>query len=250
MIEIDYQGDAAWITIDRPSKANAIDVEGWHELKSALIEAENRSRAIVLTGVRDYFSAGDDQSISRNLENADDIEEFGGLFADVLIEHIEGNQVPVIAAVNGYAYGAGLELIVAADLAVAVKDATFCLPETDIGGWPPFACRRIPQLGGRKQGMEAILLAEPFDAETAYEWGIVNRVVEQDRLRPTVKGFIDQVVDSPRRSIKYAKRAARPKGQDTNERDALIGGFAFRHLSEERHEGADSVVTDRDPEYK
>jgi enoyl-CoA hydratase/carnithine racemase len=223
VIHTETRGDAHWVTIDRPEKRNALHLEGWRRLGEELVRAEAESRVAVLTGVEDVFCAGDDIAVIDEAESAADVEEL----ADALYETfwgIERLSVPVIAAVNGLAYGGGFELVCAADLAVAVDDAAFALPETTIGAYPPYAVERVGESCGRKRLMELILTGEPIDAETAHEWGLLNRVVGDGELEPAVTRFVERISESPKRATATAKRLAR--APEDGARDRIRGALS------------------------
>lgn len=235
MIRAETRGDAHWVTIDRPEKRNALHLDGWRRLGEELSRAEADSRVAVLTGVEDVFCAGDDIAVIDEAESAADVEEL----ADALYETfwgIERLSIPVIAAVNGLAYGGGLELVCASDLAVAVDDVTLALPETTIGAYPPYAVERVGEICGRKRLMELVLTGEPIDAETAAEWGLVNRVVAADELESAVERYVEQIGTSPKRATAAAKRVAR--STDDGARDRIRG-----MLSQLRHDEACRAAT-------
>jgi enoyl-CoA hydratase/carnithine racemase len=223
MIRAETRGDAHWVTIDRPEKRNALDLEGWRLLGEELARAESESRVAVLTGVEEVFCAGDDISVIDEAESAAEVEAL----ADALYEAfwgIERLSIPVVAAVNGLAYGGGFELVCAADLAVAVEGAALALPETTIGAYPPYAVERVGALCGRKRLMELVLTGDPIDAETAREWGLVNRVVPAEELEPAVERYVERIGDSPKRATATARRFAR--GGDDGARDRVRGALS------------------------
>lgn len=225
MIEYEQRGDAAWITIDRPEKKNAVHLDGWRELTAALDRAETEARVAVLTGVADSFSAGDDIAVIEGADTAADVDELVAVLGDVLFG-IEDLAIPVVAAVNGLAYGGGCEMVLAADLAVATEDATFALPEASIGAYPPYAAERVAATLGKKRFMELALTADPIDAERARDWGLVNRVVAPDDLAATVDELVDAVAASPAGSLRVTKRAVAARLQSAGERERVRGGFA------------------------
>ncbi|WP_101295074.1 enoyl-CoA hydratase/isomerase family protein [Halegenticoccus soli] len=225
MLSYDRRGDAAWITIDRPEKRNAVHVEGWRELARLLERAESEARAAVVTGVDDAFCAGDDIAVIDDAETADEVEELADCLHGALFG-VEALDVPVIAAVNGLAYGGGLELVLGCDLAVAVEGATFALPETRIGAYPPYAVERIAAVGGRKRLMELALAGEPIGAERALDWGLVNRVVPESELEPTVEAFVRRIAESPAASVAATKRYAARRASDAGARDRIVGALS------------------------
>jgi enoyl-CoA hydratase/carnithine racemase len=223
MIDAETRGDARWVTIDRPEKRNALHLEGWRRLGEELARAEAESRVAVLTGVEDVFCAGDDIAVIDEAESAAEVEALADALYDAFWG-IERLSVPVVAAVNGLAYGGGFELVCAADLAVAVDDAVLALPETTIGAYPPYAVERVGDICGRKRLMELVLTGDPIDAETAHEWGLLNRVVEPGGLEPAVEAYVDRIGRSPKRATATARRFAR--STDDGARDRIRGALS------------------------
>jgi len=241
MIEYEQRGDAAWITIDRPEKKNALHLEGWSDLRAALDRAAEETRVAVITGVEDSFSAGDDIALIEATETADDLDELVGVLGDVLFG-IENLEIPVIAAVNGLAYGGGCEMVAAADLAVATTEATFALPEASIGAYPPYAAERVAETVGKKRFMELAMTARPVDAERALDWGLVNRVVPRGDLAATVEEFVEAVASMPAAGLRVTKRAVAARVQASGELERVRGGFAQVRADEESRAATDRFL--------
>lgn len=224
MIRYDRRDTVAHVTLDRPEKKNALTMAGLRDLSEAFDRAEREARVVVLHGAGDGFCAGDDIA---SLASLGDETEPAALAAR-LYEALFGAEqlsVPVIAAVDGVAYGGGFELVAAADLAVATEDATFALPETRIGAYPPYAVARIGQLCGRKRLLELVLTGEPVDAETALDWGLLNRVVPAADLDRTVATYVDAIHESPTEAVALAKRYVHAATAASGERDRVVEGF-------------------------
>ena len=224
MLQYDTRGEASWLTLDRPEKKNALHLDGWNELRDGLDRAADESRVAVLTGVDDVFCAGDDIALIDEAETAADVEELTDTLYDVLFG-IESLEIPVVAAVNGLAYGGGCELVAACDLAVAVEDATFALPETTIGAYPPYAVERVAETVGKKRLMELALTGDAIDADRAAEWGLVNRVVADGEVEATVDGFVESIASSPRRSTRLTKQYAALGATNPGTRERIRGAF-------------------------
>ncbi|MDL5363670.1 enoyl-CoA hydratase/isomerase family protein [Halalkalicoccus sp. NIPERK01] len=231
MIERSTREDAVWIRLDRAEKMNALHLEGWRDLHDALERASEDARVAVITGTDDVFCAGDDIEVLDAMEGADDVDALATELRRVLFG-IEELPIPVIAAVNGLAYGGGCEIVAASDLAVAVEDATFALPETRIGAYPPYAVERMAEMVGKKRSMELALTGEPIDAATALEWGLINRVTPHGGLADAVSGFVDGIVRSPKDSIRLAKRHALHGKPDRGDEDRIAGALARATASE------------------
>ncbi|GII04470.1 enoyl-CoA hydratase-related protein [Planobispora takensis] len=188
------------ITIDRERKLNALDYPTIDTLLAALerIESDDSARAVVLTGAGPRaFSAGADipslaGSIAGGTERAlREIVRRG----HALTRRIEEFPKPVIAAVNGLAYGGGCEIVEAAPLAIAAGHATFAKPEIALGFPPPFGgSQRLPRHVGRKRGLEMILTGDPIPAARAAEIGLVNAVVPAGDLLAAARDLAARII--------------------------------------------------------
>ncbi|MEW2490645.1 crotonase/enoyl-CoA hydratase family protein [Streptomyces sp. NPDC048411] len=188
------------LTIDRERKLNALDYPTIDTLLAELDRADSDDgvRAVILTGAgHTAFSAGADipslaASIAGGPERAmREIVRRG----HALTRRIEEFPKPVIAAVNGLAYGGGCEITEAAPLAIAADHATFAKPEISLGFPPPFGgSQRLPRHIGRKRGLEMILTGDPIPATRAAELGLVNAVVPADELLDTARDLAERII--------------------------------------------------------
>ena len=182
---VHLENDISIITIDRSKKLNALNKETISELHHAIKEADaNKNvRAIILTGNGEKaFVAGADIS-----EFADfDVQQAAQLSREgqmLLFDFIENLSTPVIAAVNGFALGGGLELAMAAHFRVASDNARMGLPEVSLGVIPGYGgTQRLAQLIGKGRALEMIMTAQMIDASKAEQWGLVNAVTSQEEL--------------------------------------------------------------------
>ena len=185
------------ITINRPSKLNALNRDTIQELHEALVVANQSKdiKVIIVTGSGEKaFVAGADIS-----EFADfNIEEGGRLAAkgqELLFDLIENLSTPVIAAVNGFALGGGLELAMACHFRLASDNAKMGLPEVSLGVIPGYGgTQRLPQLVGKGRAMEMIMTAGMIDAETALNYGLVNHVTPQEELLATAQKIAGKIM--------------------------------------------------------
>lgn len=184
-ILITKEGTIATITINRPEKLNALNRNTIQELHQAFeaLEQNLDTRAIILTGSgQKAFVAGADIAEFAGFS----VEEGVQLAAqgqDTLFNFVENLRVPVIAAINGFALGGGLELAMACHIRVASDTAKMGLPEVSLGVIPGYGgTQRLPQLIGKGRAMELILTAGMVAAEEAYRTGLVNHVVVPEEL--------------------------------------------------------------------
>ncbi len=200
----------AVITLNRPDKLNCLDQTGWKELRQALKEGDDHPgvEVQIITGAGRAFCAGDDISL---LTQVSDIDLCKDLMLDCIYElthTILHLQKPLIAAVNGYAYGGGCELVLLSDLAVASEKALFAQPEGRIGAWPMIAATFGPLLLGNKHINELIMLGEPISADKALAMGLVNRVVPPENVMPAAREMASQVMKSSPVSLKIIKETS------------------------------------------
>jgi len=209
-ILISRKEGVATITINRPKKLNALNKETIEELHDAFKEAHSGSdtRVIILTGSGEKaFVAGADIS-----EFADfDVEEGADLAKkgqNSLFDFIENLSTPVIAAVNGFALGGGLELAMACHFRVASDNAKMGLPEVSLGLIPGYGgTQRLPQLVGKGKAMEMIMTAGMITAEDALKSGLVNHVVTQEELLPLANKIASKIMNNSSTAIASAIKA-------------------------------------------
>jgi enoyl-CoA hydratase len=187
---IDVKNEIALLTLNRPEKLNALSYAVNDRLLHLLgrIEDDGSIRAVILTGAGDRaFSAGGDihefsQSVNKGADIA--VKDFVRR-GQAVTARMEAFRKPIIAAVNGIAFGGGCEITEAVHLAIASERAIFAKPEINLGMPPTFGgTQRLPRLAGRKRALELLLSGEKFSPQRAYEMGLVNRIVPHDDLLP------------------------------------------------------------------
>lgn len=196
----EQRGRIALLTLNRPAKLNAINFEMIDRLMQLLGEIENDPGigAVILTGAGDEaFSAGADiPQFTATLEESVDAaaKAFVGR-GQAMTTRLETFPKPIIAAVNGLAYGGGCEITEAVHLAVASDRAMFAKPEIAIGIAPTFGgTQRLPRLAGRKRALELLLTGDPFTVERAFDLGLVNKVVPHSALIDTATALAERVM--------------------------------------------------------
>ncbi|WP_375237758.1 enoyl-CoA hydratase/isomerase family protein [Aurantibacter sp.] len=205
------------ITINRPTKLNALNKATIQELHNAFKVAniDATTKVIILTGSgTKAFVAGADIS-----EFADFSIENGGKLAakgqELLFDFVENLETPVIAAVNGFALGGGLELAMSAHFRIASDNAKMGLPETSLGVIPGYGgTQRLPQLIGKGRAMELVMTAGMLDAPTALNYGLVNHVVAQEELIPLAEKIASKIMRNSSVAIGKAIRAVNANFKD------------------------------------
>jgi enoyl-CoA hydratase len=195
----------AVLTFQRPEKLNALNYELVDSIVQALgqIEEENQIRAVVLTGSGRAFSAGADiHEFSKDVRLGPQVAYRRFVRrGQNLTRRIENFSKPVIAAVNGLAYGGGCEIVEATHLSIAVPEAAFAKAEIALGMPPCFGgTQRLPRLIGRKRALQMILTADSISAEQAKENGLINAVVPKENL-------MDEAIGLGQRIARFASEA-------------------------------------------
>lgn len=241
------------ITINRPSKLNALNRETIEELHDAFKKADNSSetKVIIVTGSGEKaFVAGADIS-----EFADfSIEEGGQLAAkgqELLFDFVANLSTPVIAAVNGFALGGGLELAMAAHFRIASGNAKMGLPEVSLGVIPGYGgTQRLPQLVGKGRAMEMIMTAGMIDANQALQYGLVNHVVSQEELIEFAKKTAGRIMKNSSVAIASAIKAINTNYKDgENGFEVEIEEFGNCFGTEDFKEGTQAFLQKRKADF-
>jgi enoyl-CoA hydratase len=242
------------LTVNRPDKLNALSNELTEELQHLLdeIEKDVDLRVVVITGAGDKaFVAGADinELVERDALKGRDVSRF----RQALFARIENLPVPVIAAVNGYALGGGLELALACNIRIASEKAKFGAPEVKLGIIPgDGGTQRLPRLVGLGRAMELVLTGDFIDAQEAHRIGLVNRVVSPDELMESVMTLAKKIASRPPLAVKYAKEAVnRSQEGDTTSGYALESYLhALACTTEDKTEGVAAFLEKRKGQFK
>src|SRR6478735_7275318 len=184
-ISCDIKSGVLIITINRPDKLNALNKQTIEELHETLVEAEgqNEIRAVILTGAgQKAFVAGADIAEFANY-SVNEGKQLSSSGHFKIFNFIENFSKPIIAAVNGFALGGGLELAMACHIRVVSDTAKMGLPEVSLGVIPGYGgTQRLAQLMGKGKAFELIVTADTINAQDAYKWGLANHVTSQEDL--------------------------------------------------------------------
>jgi enoyl-CoA hydratase len=244
----------ATITLNRPEALNAFSKEVVSEVLQALedIRSDESVRVVILTGAGEKaFSAGADikAMIGMNASKARELS----LMGEKLCLALENLEKPVIAALNGYALGGGLEVAMSCDLRIASENSRMGQTEINIGlipGWG--GTQRLTRLVGRTKAKEMVFTGKMIDARTAEQLGIVNMVVPADKFREAVRQFALELASKAPVAIKVAK-ALIDKGAEIGLDSALAlerEGFGVVASTEDLQEGVNAFTEKRKPVFK
>ena len=252
-ILIEKQDAIAIITINRPTKLNALNKATIQELHDGfkLLNEDKSVKVIVITGSGEKaFVAGADISEFAHFS----VEEGGKLAAQgqaLLFDFVQNLDTPVIAAVNGFALGGGLELAMSCHFRVASDNAKMGLPEVTLGVIPGYGgTQRLAQLVGKGRAMEMIMTAGMIDAETAKNYGLVNHVVPQAELLEFAKGIASKITKNSSVAIAKAIQAVNANYTDgINGFNVEIENFGFCFGTEDFKEGTTAFLEKRKAEF-
>ncbi|MGQ0664767.1 MAG: 2-(1,2-epoxy-1,2-dihydrophenyl)acetyl-CoA isomerase PaaG [Pseudomonadota bacterium] len=244
----------ARITLNRPDKLNAFTAEMHAELRDALSRAAApaAARAVLLTGAGRAFCAGQDLGQRRGAESPDLGETIDKLF-NPLIRAVRGLGLPVIAAVNGVAAGAGMSLALACDIVLAARSASFLQAFAKIGLVPDSGSTFfLPRLVGEARARALALLAEKISAEQALAWGLIWKVVDDARLTDEALALARHLATQPTRSLALIKRAFNASAANDLDRQLDLERDLQRiaGLTEDYREGVAAFFDKRPPQFK
>lgn len=254
-VEVDEDAMVATVTLDRPHRLNAINDQLIADLQRGFdeIEDDDRVRVILLTATGEKaFCVGADLT---------DVEGFSPTIAHELVRRghklciqMEQMRTPIVAAVNGYAFGGGLELTLACDLRVAAQRAKFALPEVTLGLVPGMGgTQRLPKLIGLSAAKEFAMLGDRIDADRCYDLGLVHRVYGNDTFRDEAFEFAAELAQgSAPLALKHIKALTNGAHQMDIQAgmEAEAGAFGILSSTEDVIEGVSAMFMKRDPEFQ
>ncbi len=250
-IYVEEENNVAIITIDRPKKLNALNSATIRELHEAFKELDETPeiKVIIITGSGEKaFVAGADISEFAHF----DVEQGKALSADgqeLLFSFVAHLSTPVIAAINGFALGGGLELAMACHFRVASENAKMGLPEVSLGVIPGYGgTQRLPQLVGKGIAMEMIMTAGMIDAKKALQSGLVNYVVAQEELLPLCQKLAAKILNNSSVAISYAIKAVNA-GYINNGYAVEIDAFGSCFGTEDFKEGTQAFLEKRKAKF-
>lgn len=248
---IDYSDCIMTISINNPKSLNALNSEVLKELDKFFSEIDDKIKVVVIKGVGKAFVAGADISemINYNEMQAKSFSEFGSS----VFRKIEKAKQIVIASINGFALGGGCELAMACDLRIASDRAKFGQPEINLGIIPGFSgTQRLTRLVGIAKAKELIFTGNIIDSQEALKIGLVNRVVEHDKLDEEVLLFANLISSKSSSSLKNAK-AAINSDLDIDfdsgiAKESILFGNCFNHV--DAKEGMSAFIEKRQANFK
>jgi len=253
-IKVEKKDGIATVLIDRPKVLNALNTETIKELTKAINDLENdkKIRVVVLRGAGDKaFIAGADIKEMKDMSvlQAKDFSELG----HNLLSCIRQSRIPFIAMVNGYALGGGCELLMSCDITVAGRNAKLGQPEINLGISPGFCGTQcLPRHVGRSKAKELMLTGETINAEEAHKIGLLNRVVDDDKLEEEAMKLAKKIATKSPVQTAFIKSLVN-KGSDIDMHSACaleISYFSSGFGTEDQKEGMNAFLEKRKPNFR
>ena len=250
----DVEDSIALVTVNRPEKLNPLNLDTVDALDSCFtdIASDPKVKAVILTGAGEKaFVAGAD------INQLTELSALGGqqwgLRGQQVFSKIENLTKPVIAAVNGYALGGGLELAMSCHIRIASDNAKLGQPEVKLGIVPGYGgTQRLPRLVGKGRALEMILTGDPVSAEEASRIGLVNRVVPRAELIPTARRIASRILENGPAAIALCLQAVN-RGMEMPLDAALTfeaSQFGLSCATEDIREGTRAFLEKRKAEFK
>lgn len=243
------KGAIAYVTVNRPQVLNALNKGTWADLRTAFEHARDDAavRGVILTGAGDkaFIAGADISELARS--SAIDAEQ-GSRFGQGVLDLIENLGKPVIAAVNGFALGGGLETAMACTIRISAPHTRFGQPEVKLGLLPGGGgTQRLPRLVGKGRALQLILTGGMIDANEAYRIGLVNEVVPPDELVSRAEAILGEIGANAPIAVRFALQATN-KGMETSQSDGLVLEASYFGLlagTEDKKEGTAAFIEKR-----
>ncbi|GAB4313507.1 MAG: short-chain-enoyl-CoA hydratase [Bacteroidales bacterium] len=254
ILSINYEtAPVAWVTISRPEALNALNTRFFHEMDQTIAEISAREdiRVMVITGSGKAFVAGADiaEMVNKNPEEGTTFSKLG----QNTFRSLELMEIPVIAAINGFALGGGLELAMACDFRIASTKAKFGQPEVNLGLIPGYAAtQRLSRLVGLGDALYLLMTAEMIDAAEALRIGLVQKVVEPDELADVTGKVASLIASKGPEAVKKVKRVTREGLLDSFEKGCALEAEQFGTLfgpGSQGEEGMKAFLEKRKPNW-
>ncbi|MDX1611345.1 MAG: enoyl-CoA hydratase-related protein [Candidatus Thermoplasmatota archaeon] len=251
-VRLETKDDVAVLTIDRPKALNALNEQVLTDLVDRIDEAiQNEARCIVLTGEGKAFVAGADIKEMSTM-SSEEARRYSIAGHEVLAT-LEDLHIPLIAAVNGFALGGGMELALACDIRIAAESAQFGLPEVTLGVIPGFGgTQRLSRITGMGPALDLVLTGRRIDAQEAHRLNIVTHVVPDNQVLAEAIELGQSIANNGPVAVQLAKKAVR-NGYDgsLDAGDALEAeSFAACFATEDQKEGMQAFLEKREADFQ
>jgi len=253
-ILLEHSGAIRRLTLNRPDKLNSFTRAMLSEIGDALtdIAADDEARALVITGAGRAFCAGQDIREAGAVEDGAAVRAVIERHYNPVVRLLRSLQIPVLAAVNGIAAGAGASLAIACDLVIAAESASFVQAFSRIGLVPDAgASYFVPRLVGPARALGLALLAEPINAATAAQWGLIWKSVPDADFAATIAATAERLAELPTAAVALTKQAINASGHHSLEQQLALEAELQSQAAETEdfQEGVRAFLEKRNPRF-
>lgn len=251
ILKVEVSDQIALVTINRPEALNALNTRFFNEMDQVVAEINGRTdvRVMIITGEGKAFVAGADiaEMVDKTPEEGSDFSRLG----QNTFRSLGEIEIPVIAAINGFALGGGLELAMGCDFRIASSKSKFGQPEVSLGLIPGYAAtQRLPRLTGLGDALYLLMTADMIGAADALRIGLVQKVVEPEELMDTVMGIANTIIAKGPKAIKLIKKVVRQgMAESFNEGSKLEADMFGTLFKDEGEIGMKAFLDKRKPEW-
>ena len=251
ILKVEVSDEIALVTINRPEALNALTTWFFNEMDQVVAEINGRTdvRVMIITGEGKAFVAGADiaEMVDKTPEEGSDFSRLG----QNTFRSLGEMEIPVIAAINGFALGGGLELAMGCDFRIASSISKFGQPEVSLGLIPGYAAtQRLPRLTGLGDALYLLMTADMIGAADALRIGLVQKVVEPEELMDTVMGIANTIIAKGPKAIKLIKKVVRQgMAEGFNEGSELEADMFGTLFKDEGETGMKAFLDKRKPEW-
>lgn len=241
------------LTLNRPEVRNAFNADMLRKLLPfwESMAKDKKTRCIILTGTPPAFCAGADLKARKNLDKKTWVEQHEVL--QQVMRIMVQCPIPLIAAVNGAAFGGGLEFTLTCDFAYASENAKFAQSETKLGIMPgAMGTQNLPRAVGSRRAKELCFTGKPFSAQEAFEWGVINKVCSENDLMPTVLETAKLIAENAPIANRQAKKSMNAADYLDIQKGYTFEVDAYNELlsTDDRIEGINAFNEKRSPEFE
>jgi enoyl-CoA hydratase len=251
ILKVEVKEQIALVTINRPEALNALNTRFFNEMDQVVDEINARTdvRVMIITGEGKAFVAGADIA-----EMVDKTQEEGSAFSRLgqqTFRSLGEMEIPVIAAINGFVLGGGLELAMGCDFRIASSKAKFGQPEVSLGLIPGYAgTQRLPRLTGMGDALFLLMTAEMIGADDALRIGLVQKVVEPEELMDTVMAYANMIISKGPKAVNLIKKVVREGMKQSLDQGSELEADMFGTLFKDEGEtGMKAFLEKRKPEW-
>ncbi|MFW6075470.1 MAG: enoyl-CoA hydratase-related protein [Chloroflexota bacterium] len=254
LVLFEQQGDVAWLTMNRPEVRNALSREHVAAIRDAIERATEVEgiRVIVLAGSDPVFCAGADVNQYRQVSDPDQVRDDGARLMD-LLDYMMRCELPIVARVQGAAFGGAMGLTCASDVVVAAEGTRFSLSEARLGIVPAVISHAVVTALGPRHARQLMLRSEPFSAEEALAIGLAQDVVPEQELDAAVTQMANQLRKGAPGALTEIKRLIHTLSlgelSRDEEREMILAIAAERRTSNEGQEGLNAFLEKRPPAW-